>query len=97
MEYKARRDAALKILEEEGIPVVVPHGAFYILLDISPCKMDSTEFALKLLEEEKVAVAPGSTFGKSAAQMVRISYGTPMEPLCEGVRRLCRFIRKYTA
>lgn len=96
-EYRARRDAALKILNEAKIPVVVPHGAFYILLDISPCRMDSMDFALRLLDEERVAVAPGATFGKSASQMVRISYGTPMEPLCEGVRRLCRFIQKYSA
>lgn len=95
-EYRARRDAALAILEEAKIPVIVPRGAFYILLDISPCHMDSEAFALKLLDEERVAVAPGSTFGRSSAQMVRISYGTPMEPLCEGVRRLCRFIKKYS-
>ena len=77
-------------------PVVIPKGAFYIMLDISSCKMDSLDFALKLLDEEKVAVAPGGTFGKSAEQMVRISYGTPMEPLCEGVERMCQFINRHS-
>ncbi len=94
-EYKARRDAAIDLLQAAKIPVVIPKGAFYIMLDISSCKMDSLEFALQLLDEEKVAVAPGGTFGKSAEQMVRISYGTPMEPLCEGVERLCKFINRH--
>lgn len=93
-EYRARRDAAINLLHREKIPVVIPKGAFYIMLDISSCQMDSLDFALKLLAEEKVAVAPGGTFGKSAEQMVRISYGTPMEPLCEGVDRMCRFINR---
>lgn len=96
LEYRARRDAAIDLLQKAKIPVVIPKGAFYIMLDISSCKMDSLDFALKLLDEEKVAVAPGGTFGKSAEQMVRISYGTPMEPLCEGVERMCQFINRHS-
>ncbi len=96
LEYRARRDAAIDLLQKANIPVVTPRGAFYIMLDISSCHMDSLDFALRLLDEEKVAVAPGGTFGKSAEQMVRISYGTPMEPLCEGVERMCRFINRHS-
>ena len=96
LEYRARRDAAINLLQRANVPVVIPKGAFYIMLDISSCQMDSLDFALKLLDEEKVAVAPGGTFGKSSEQMVRISYGTPMEPLCEGVERMCRFINRYS-
>lgn len=95
-EYRARRDAAVAIFEEEKVGCFPPHGAFYIMVDISCCGMDSEEFALKLLAEEHVSVAPGGTFGETSKQMIRISYGTDMEPLCEGIRRLCRFIRKYT-
>lgn len=94
--YKARRDAAVEIFREEGVGCYYPHGSFYIMVDIACCDMDSEEFALKLLAEDKVAVAPGGTFGKSASQMIRISCGTDMEDLKEGVRRLCRFIKKYT-
>lgn len=95
-EYRVRRNAAIGLLQKAQVPVVIPKGAFYIMLDISCCRMDSLDFALKLLEEEKVAVAPGGTFGESSAQMVRISYGTPMEPLCEGVERMCAFINRYS-
>ena len=91
--YKARRDAAVEIFREEGVGCYYPHGSFYIMVDIACCDMDSEEFALKLLAEDKVAVAPGGTFGKSASQMIRISCGTDMEDLKEGVRRLCRFIK----
>lgn len=95
-EYLARRNAALSLLQKAEIPVIVPKGAFYIMLDIAPCKMDSLDFALKLLAEERVAVAPGGTFGKSTEQMVRISYGTPMRELCGGIERMCSFIQKYS-
>ena len=95
-QYRDRRDSAAAIFDEEKVGFYYPHGAFYIMVDISCCDMDSEEFALKLLAEEKVAVAPGSTFGESSRQMIRISCGTEMDNLCEGVRRLCRFIKKYT-
>lgn len=95
-QYRDRRDSAAAIFEEEKVGFYYPHGAFYIMVDISCCDMDSEEFALKLLAEEKVAVAPGSTFGESSRQMIRISCGTDKEALCEGIRRLCRFIKKYT-
>lgn len=95
-DYKARRDAAAAIFQEEQVGFSYPHGAFYMMVDISCCGMDSEEFALKLLAEEHVGVAPGGTFGKSTSQMIRISCGTEMDNLCEGVRRLCRFIKKYT-
>ena len=62
-EYKKRRDAALQILVKRGRPSdYTPGGAFYLPLDISHTGMGSYEFALKLLMEKSVAVAPGSAF-----------------------------------
>lgn len=95
-DYKKRRDAAAAIFQEEKVGFYYPHGAFYMMVNIACCDMDSEEFALKLLAEEHVAVAPGGTFGQSSRQMVRISCGTEMDELCEGIRRMCRFIKKYT-
>jgi aspartate/methionine/tyrosine aminotransferase len=95
-DYRARRDAAVKIFEENHVKFYYPHAAFYIMVDVSGCGMESEEFALKLLAEEKVAVAPGGTFGESSRKMIRISYGTEMDDLCEGVRRLCRFIKAHS-
>ena len=95
-DYKKRRDAAAAVFREENVDFYFPHGAFYMMADISCCRMDSEKFALKLLADEHVAVAPGGTFGESSRQMVRISCGTEMTALCEGIRRMCRYIKKYS-
>ena len=63
VEYKKRRDTALQILASRGRPSdFIPGGAFYLPLDISHTGMGSYEFAMKLLMEKSVAVAPGTAF-----------------------------------
>ena len=70
--YKARRDAALQVMEDNGIKAdYIPAGAFYMLVNTGVA--DSTDFCLKLLKEKHVAVAPGDTFGKNGAGYVRIA------------------------
>lgn len=62
-EYQKRRDKALEILTLRGhAGKYKPSGAFYLPLDISSSGLTSLEFALKLLQEKRVAVAPGSAF-----------------------------------
>ena len=95
-DYKKRRDAAMAIFDDEGVGYYKPQGAFYIMVDTECCGMDSMEFALGLLKEEHVSVAPGGTFGDSAKNMIRISYGTEMNDLCEGVRRICKYIKRHS-
>ena len=90
--YRARRDLAVGILRQHGLHRYTPGGAFYFLVDISATGMDSHAFALQLIAEEKVAVAPGSTFGRVCADHVRISIASPEETIREGLERLCRFI-----
>lgn len=60
--YRKRRDLAISILKPAGLTDYVPEGAFYIMADISSTGMDGEAFAEALLEEEKVAVAPGAGF-----------------------------------
>jgi aspartate/methionine/tyrosine aminotransferase len=60
--YRRRRDLALSILQPAGMADYVPEGAFYIMADVSATGMTGDEFALALLREERVAVAPGSGF-----------------------------------
>ena len=91
--YRERRDAVCDLLEQHGRLSYRPSGAFYILVDISDSGLDSDAFARRLLDEEKVAVAPGATFGPSASGWVRLSLATSRDLLEEGVRRLCRFLR----
>lgn len=60
--YRRRRDLALSILKPAGMADYVPEGAFYIMADVSATGMTGDEFAVSLLREERVAVAPGSGF-----------------------------------
>lgn len=69
LEYHKRRDAALRILESRRRKSsYIPQGAFYLPLDISCSKLNSYDFAIKLLLEKGVAVAPGSAFDTSCYQ-----------------------------
>jgi aspartate/methionine/tyrosine aminotransferase len=62
------------------------------MADISRSGMDSRTFAFELLEKAKVAVAPGSAFGETARDMVRISLASSEGDLREGIRRMSEFI-----
>ena len=87
--YKKRRDAVIEILRDKGLYLYTPGGAFYILINIEGTGMNSNDFALKLLNEKKVAVAPGGTFGKTTDAFVRICFATDTDKLIEGVNILC--------
>ncbi len=90
--YRSRRDIALDVLREHGRYRYTPGGAFYVLVDISAAAMDSRDFAVRLLKEKRVAVAPGSTFGRLSAGAVRVSVASRDEDVREGIKRICDFI-----
>jgi aspartate aminotransferase/aminotransferase len=92
--YRGRRDRAVDILQDYGLSSYVPQGAFYLLVDVSSCGLDSDRFAEDLLRDEEVAVAPGRTFGPAADAFVRVSLATANDVLEEGLGRLCGYIAK---
>ena len=91
--YNQRRRFLLKRFKEIGLECFEPYGAFYVFPSIKEFKMTSEEFALKFLEEEKVAVVPGTAFGKSGEGFLRISYAYSMENLKIAIDRLERFVK----
>ena len=93
--YKERRDAVVGILKENGLYLYSPGGAFYILIDISSTGMDSDDFAVELLREKKIAVAPGATFGEMSQSFIRICFATDTERLVEGTHILCDWINHH--
>ena len=93
-EYRRHRDTAAGILTAAGVPFFKPQGAFYTMVDISARGLDSYDFAKRLLQEVHVAVAPGATFGPSAANYVRISLASPAAAVEEGVGRLAEFVNR---
>ncbi|MGZ6366244.1 MAG: pyridoxal phosphate-dependent aminotransferase [Ktedonobacteraceae bacterium] len=96
--YQHRRDLAVSLLKDLGRYVYTPHGAFYILVDVSgPDATGSRgrQFALDLLRERNIAAAPGSTFGSVAENYVRISLAASDEEIVRGVRGICAFADSY--
>jgi aminotransferase len=77
-----------------GLSCHEPRGAFYVFPSIRSTDLSSREFALKLLEEEKVAVVPGDAFGPGGEGYVRCSYATSMEQIQVAVERIERFLRR---
>ena len=95
--YQRRRDLVREILEPVGLLPTVPRGAFYALVDLRGAGIPSRDLSRMLLEEERVAAAPGSTFGDVAEGMVRISLATEDDDLAEGCRRIVRFAERHGA
>ena len=93
-EYDRRRRLIVDGLNHLGLPTFEPHGAFYAFPKISVSGMDDETFAEKLLQEERVAVVPGSSFGAGGAGFVRCSYATAYEKIEEALFRMERFMRR---
>jgi aminotransferase len=94
-EYDRRRRLIVGGLNQLGLPTVEPHGAFYAFPSIKAAGMDDETFAQKLLEEERVAVVPGSAFGPGGEGFVRCSYATAYERIEEALHRLERFMQRH--
>ncbi len=76
-----------------GVTVPTPEGAFYLFPRIEGVT-DSFGFALDLLKETKVAVAPGVAFGNGGEGAIRICYAADMATLEPAMARICRFVRE---
>ena len=95
--YDQRRRYLLHALREMGMECFEPLGAFYIFPSIKRFGMTSEEFALRLLEEEKVAVVPGTAFGACGEGFLRISYAYSLKSLKEALSRIERFVKHLDA
>jgi aminotransferase len=94
-EYDRRRKLIVNGLNSLGLPTFEPKGAFYAFPNIAVTGMDDDTFAQKLLEEEKVACVPGSSFGAGGEGFVRCSYATAYEKIEEALRRMERFMQRH--
>lgn len=92
--YNQRRRFLMNAFKEMGLKCFEPYGAFYVFPCIKEFGMTSEEFAMKFLEEEHVAVVPGTAFGDSGEGFLRISYAYSIENLKKAMTRLKRFVEK---
>lgn len=92
--YRQRRDYLLTCFQKIGLPCFKPEGAFYCFPDIREFQMTSEAFALRLLDEEKLAVVPGTAFGQGGEGFIRISYAYSIQELEQAVEKLSAFVSR---
>lgn len=90
--YDERRRFLVNALNEMGLPCFEPKGAFYVFPNISAYGMTSEEFARCLLEQERVAVVPGTAFGECGEGFLRISYAYSIDNLKKALDKIEKFI-----
>ncbi len=92
--YDERRRYLVARLREMGMECFEPYGAFYVFPSIKNFGMSSEEFATKLLEEEKVAIVPGTAFGDCGEGFMRISYAYSIQDLKRALDGIERFVSR---
>ena len=92
--YNQRRRYLMYAFQKMGLPCFEPFGAFYVFPSIKKFGMSSETFATRLLEEEHVAVVPGTAFGNCGEGFLRISYAYSLEDLKKALGRLENFVKK---
>ena len=95
--YNQRRRFLMNEFKRLHIQCFEPYGAFYVFPCIKEFGMTSEEFAMRFLEEEKVAVVPGTAFGDCGEGFLRISYAYSIEELKTAFERLERFVTRLRA
>lgn len=92
-EYLKRRDYVFNRLSAMGLDTVKPDGAFYFFIKIpDTIPLNSFDFALKLVDETKVAVVPGSAFSQYGEGYFRLSFACSMETLEIGLNRMEQYL-----
>ena len=94
-EYNLRRRVMVKGFRDMGLSCFEPLGAFYVFPNISSLGMTSEEFATRLLQEEKVAVVPGTAFGDSGEGFVRCSYAYGIKSIETALQRIGNFVERH--
>lgn len=93
--YDERRRLIVNGLNQIGLDCFEPKGAFYAFPSIRKTGMDEYEFCEQLLREERVAVIPGSGFGKGGEGHVRCAYAASKENIEKALERMQRFMHRH--
>jgi aspartate aminotransferase len=87
--YRANLEAACALLDSRGIRYLKPNGAFYLWVDVSSVSGgDVAGWAERFLLHQRVAIAPGSAFGRSGEGWIRVCVAATEADLLEGLGRL---------
>jgi len=97
-EFDRRRAFLLSALEEiDGIHCVRPQGAFYLFPSIKEYELPSEQLAYHILDHAKVAVVPGSAFGRYGEGYIRLAYSNSYENIEQAVERIDKALRQLPA
>jgi aminotransferase len=96
-QYHRRRDFIVRRFNEIGLKCHLPRGSFYAFPDISKTGMNEKDFAIGLLQAEKVAIVPGSAFGENGKGFCRACFATSYEQLIEASNRIERHVQSLAA
>ena len=96
--FERRRRLARSLLEgQKHVKLVPSGGAMYLMLDIRSTGLSGKDFALSLLNHEKIAVMPGESFGQAAAGHIRVAMTIDDERFVAALKRLLDFAGRLTA
>tara|TARA_B100001248_G_scaffold262669_1_gene260651 strand:- start:48318 stop:49493 length:1176 start_codon:yes stop_codon:yes gene_type:complete len=90
--YQQRRDCIVERFNKMGLKCHKPKGAFYAFPSIADTGMGEVDFAKALLEQEKVAVVPGTAFGSGGKGFIRASFATSYDNILKATERMERFL-----
>ena len=93
-EYDRRRKFMYKAFTDMGLSCFEPQGAFYIFPSVESTGLTGEEFAVKLLNEKKVAVVPGGAFGDFGKYCIRCSYAYSLNKLVEATDKIAEFVKQ---
>jgi len=93
-QYRLRRNFIVDALNKMGLKCHLPRGSFYAFPNITSTGLSSKDFAVRLLQEEKVACVPGSAFGPSGEGFLRCCFATSLEQLQIAMERMAKFVER---
>lgn len=93
-QYRLRRNFIVDALNKMGLKCHLPRGSFYAFPNITSTGLSSKDFAVRLLQEEKVACVPGSAFGPSGEGFLRCCFATSLEQIQVAMERMAKFLER---
>lgn len=96
-EFDERRTTLVgELRKSDKLSFLIPKGTFYMFVNIEKTKMNSTDFAIRLLKEKRVAVVPGVAYGDGFDNYIRIAFTLNKAMIKEAAKRITEFVEEIT-
>ena len=93
-QYRLRRNFIVNAFNSMGLSCRLPRGSFYAFPCVATTGLSSREFAVRLLEQEKVACVPGNAFGPSGEGYLRCCFATALDQIEVATGRIAAFVER---